>query len=160
MATTKTPTETNNYGFPIVTCTRCQGRGIMEEYRGSFGGVCYKCNGARKVVRGGKAAKAWEAFRAAIPKKEIVWKDLTAGVDRIPSNGKWTLVTEVAISDEVCGWHIINAGTDHEVREPAAYRATITLADGTTHKGTTHTLTRRCVTAEMYPDPAPYLATI
>lgn len=36
--------------YTTVTCPKCAGRGVMQEFAATYDGVCFKCNGA-KVVR-------------------------------------------------------------------------------------------------------------
>ena len=36
--------------YKLTTCTKCAGRGVMQEFAATYDGVCFKCNGA-KVIR-------------------------------------------------------------------------------------------------------------
>jgi hypothetical protein len=56
----------NKEGFPVVPCDRCCGRERMDEFLAVDAGRCFKCHGARVVVRPGKAAKQWKAYKEAL----------------------------------------------------------------------------------------------
>lgn len=66
MATTTKTQKTDRYGFPVVECSRCQGRGKLNGFSHVHGGVCFKCDGKGFTHRAGKAAKLATAFYAAI----------------------------------------------------------------------------------------------
>jgi len=64
MTTTQnTSATTNSFGFPIEVCSRCNGTG--EYSNDGHHSRCYKCNGARTVVKP-KAKVAWLAFVANV----------------------------------------------------------------------------------------------
>jgi hypothetical protein len=72
-------TKTNQHGFPIQTCTRCNGSG-QYSYNQIHGTMCYGCGGCgTQIVK--KAKPAWIAFVAhAKSLKETHTKDLISGV--------------------------------------------------------------------------------
>lgn len=44
--------------YDTVTCSRCDGSGVLEAFRGVHGGVCFKCHGSgNQLTAKGRAAK-------------------------------------------------------------------------------------------------------
>jgi len=109
-STTNLPAATNALGFPLVTCSRCDGTG---EYSWNIkdGKRCFGCKGAGKVIAK-PCVKAWQAFVAArqAARTKLV-RDLVVG-DRVSgavglnyaSDGKWATVESITVTDEPCGW--------------------------------------------------------
>lgn len=66
---------TNGFGFPVDTCSRCDGSG-QYSYNQRDGKRCFKCHGYGYTIAN-RAAKAWQAFQEAkaaaetIPTSEI-----------------------------------------------------------------------------------------
>jgi hypothetical protein len=156
---TTTETRTNSYGFPIVDCPRCDGTGRFGP-ESVEGGRCFGCLGAKTVVKAGKARKAWVAFTKAQPKKEAILSDLQVGTKVLPglaqrklAGMEWVEITKIEITPERCGWSL--TGTDEADRIHYYYRW-ITLSDGTCRKLSENSLVRRCVTADMIPNPRDY----
>lgn len=152
MTTTQTETETrtNRYGFPLVDCYRCGGSGHYS-YTPSYGTTCFGCSGSGVAVKRGKAAKAYQAFMDAMPKKETTPEHLRVGVDKVAHNGKWVLVTGKTVSPSINGWSLTDG-----VKVPTAWRMTITLETGEVLSSGTSSLHRRKVTADMMPNPRDY----
>ncbi|QGJ93504.1 RNA binding protein [Arthrobacter phage Mufasa8] len=85
---TEIPTH-NKLGFPVVPCSRCAGRDTMEEYAHVDAGRCFQCQGQRVVVKPGKAAKAWKAYKEALDAAQSgTVGDLAAG-DQFRVGNAW-----------------------------------------------------------------------
>ena len=70
--------NTNKYGFPVVTCTRCHGTGHFS-FNQVDGTMCLKCGGNGRVIAK-KAVPAWMAFKTACREKtEKVWGAVEVG---------------------------------------------------------------------------------
>ncbi len=173
MTTTKS-TQTNSLGFPLVTCYRCGGSGHYSSCE-MYGTTCFDCAGKGVVIRRGKAAKAWAAYREATRAQtettagRLVLGDKVAarrlGDDSPYGQGKryWATVTAVAVDlDDVRGWSLARNAAGEQVRgEVTSHAAAVTVqfTDGeiSTIKCSTNSCWRRKPVAV---DPAPFLATI
>jgi len=99
-------TTTNQFGFPIQTCTRCKGEGHYS-YNQVTGTRCFKCLGTKTTITP-NAKEAWAAFQLHLSnRKEVAAKNLQLG-DLIARNKVWCEVTNIIITDEACGWSIQN----------------------------------------------------
>lgn len=57
---TQTATEEQPLRFESETCSRCGGGGYFQHFAGVWGGRCFKCGGAGKLLtKKGAAANAW-----------------------------------------------------------------------------------------------------
>jgi len=94
MATKIDPTTVQTISWETDVCDRCGGTGYMPY--AAYGGVCFKCNKAGKVLTpaGRAARKAYmEARNAACVKATV--RELVAG-DKFSLNGdRWARVLEV-----------------------------------------------------------------
>lgn len=130
-----TQTLTNRYGFPLIECDRCQGRGYMGEYANVFGGECFKCGGTKYMVKPGKAAKAWKAFKEACDAAQAAtFADLKEG-DKFTAPG-------------IAGWAIYSHTTPNLNEGYLTYHHS---------KGTLGTKPEwACKINRPLPDPAPF----
>ena len=153
-----TTTKVNAQGFPLVECYRCGGSGRYS-YNPMDGDRCYGCGGSGWVIKRGAWAKAWDAYRAAVPAKQIVAGDLRVGdtvLDDLSYRGtgqKWTTVERVEVSPRRCGSSL--TGTDEANRIHYYYRI-VTLANGVSKTVAENGLVRRRVTSDMLPNPADF----
>ena len=129
--------------FPTKTCTRCGGGGEYS-YNQIDGTVCYGCNGSGKMWASKQVSTAVDAYSAELRQRkqptasklavgDLVLDDLSY---RANGSQKWSTVTDITVTDEVCVW----SGVD---RTPTSWFLMITLADGTVHKVSGNHVVRR-----------------
>lgn len=137
-------TNTNNYGFPIQTCTRCHGSG-HHSYNQRSGTICFKCDGTGSTITR-DANPAWVAFNDNYKSlKEVITKNLIVGAFyRFTAKGPRKCVLRVDRTDFTCGWQATNGfKTMH-------YFYIVTFADGTSERFSENTLwTRRLTLADL-----------
>ena len=144
MTTTQNTTAmTNQYGFPIEVCSRCKGTG--EYSNDGHHSRCYKCNGARTVVKP-KAKVAWLAFVAnakAIQQPLTKTLVLNTKVRQYKDkHGEPKEVVSIEITDEVLG-----RGYYGKV-ETVDYACVVTFADGSSVRVSSNTYWVRPTTVE------------
>ena len=129
--------------FPTTECGRCGGSGRYS-YNQIDGDRCYGCGGTGKAYASKKIAEAAAAYNEALKSaKQPVAKNLAVGdkvLDdlsyRADGSQQWTTVTDIVVTDEVCGW----SGVE---RTPTSWYLMITLATGTVRKINGSTIVRR-----------------
>jgi DNA-directed RNA polymerase subunit RPC12/RpoP len=144
MTTTQnTTTMTNSFGFPIEVCSRCKGSG--EYSNDGHHSRCYKCNGARTVVKP-KAKVAWLAFVANVKSiQQPLTQNLVLNTKVRQYNDKHGEVKEVVsveITDEV-----LSRGYIGKV-ENFSYACVVTFADGSSVRVSSNTYWVRQTTLE------------
>lgn len=134
MSNAPAATETDRYGFPIKTCSRCGGTG-RHSFNLIDGDRCYGCGGTGKVYANAKVKAARAALSEAIrTARECVSDALVAGDEildkrpeaRLPNgNYPWVRIAAIERTDRACRWD--TTGGRHT---PNAWFLRVTLADG------------------------------
>lgn len=95
---TNTTYLTDRKGFPMTTCERCLGEGVLRQHGAIMDGVCFSCKGRKGHYPKGTAGNIARKFYVdAIASREKI--DATALVNLAPGTkildgGKWrTLAT-------------------------------------------------------------------
>lgn len=131
----------NKFGFPLVSCYRCGGSGNYGPVQVEAG-KCFGCGGSGKVVRAGKARKAWVEFVAAWRKsgRVLVGQITGPGVywtgERKGSGQKVEAAGPPVVSDVACQWSVAPDGT----KTATAWRCELPLADGSVKKYSTNNI--------------------
>lgn len=151
-----TPNQmTNKFGFPIQTCTRCNGTG-HHLFNFGDGTICYGCRGkGTQVTKNAKAA--WSAFLAARhAQRETTGADLQVGdmiVMRANDKNIVGTIVSIVVTDEECGWYISDGQ-----RVADAYKLEVTISAGAFGLITGSIKQNQYVKRQSKPvDPQPYL---
>lgn len=120
-------TNTNNQGFPIQPCTRCNGTG-EHSYNSVTGRVCFQCNGTTLMIAP-HAKKAWTVFQLELKNRKDAQAGKLAVGDLIARNKVWCEVKDVSFTTEICGSSRVNGEIVKNY-----YNVSITVTNGTTEE--------------------------
>lgn len=146
--------DTNKFGFPIQTCTRCKGTGHYL-FNLTDGTICYGCRGKGTQITK-KARPAWAAFvMACRARREPTGADLQVGdkiIMRVDDKRYVGTITSIAQTDEECGSYTTDGQTT------TFYRLAVTISAGQAGMITGKISQNQYVKRQYIPvDPQPYL---